>query len=109
MSCFTWPLITDATGKKFGKSEGNALFLNKQKTSPYALYQYFMNTHDDDLKRYFSLLTLIPTQEISDILENHFTAPEERVGQKRLAYEVVQIIHGEQEAQISEKISEFLF
>jgi len=56
---FTWPLITDATWKKFWKSEWNALFLDKNKTSPYELYQYFMNAHDDDVERYLKLLTLL--------------------------------------------------
>ena len=107
--CFTWPLITDATGKKFGKSEGNALFLDKNKTSPYAIYQYFVNSHDDDVARYLKLLTLLTDEEISDILYFHFENPENRHAQKRLAFEVVQIIHGKDEAILAEKISEFLF
>ncbi len=106
---FTWPLITDATGKKFGKSEGNALFLDEKKTTPYALYQYFMNTHDDDLDRYLKLLTLLELSEIHSVLKAHLLAPEKRLGQKRLAYEVVNIIHGREAAILSEKISEFLF
>ena len=106
---FTWPLITDATGKKFGKSEGNALFLDKNKTSPYAIYQYFMNTQDDDVERYLKLLTLLSWEEISDILQKHQLTPELRIGQKKLAYEIVNIIHGRQDAQICEKITAFLF
>ncbi len=107
--CFTWPLITDATGKKFGKSEGNALFLDRNKTSPYNLYQYFINSDDADLDRYFKLLTLLELDEISSILTEHNTAPEKRVWQKRLAFEIVKIIHGEQDAVICEKITDFLF
>lgn len=107
--CFTWPLITDATGKKFGKSEGNALFLDKEKTSPYTLYQYFMNAHDDDLDRYMKLLTLLELDEISEIIAQHMSAPEKRTGQRRLAFEVVKIIHGVLDAEICEKITEFLF
>lgn len=106
---FTWPLITDATGKKFGKSEGNALFLDKQKTTPYAIYQYFVNTHDADLERYLKLLTLLGVSEIQTILTEHIKNPELRLGQKRLAFEIVNIIHGEGDAQLSEKISQFLF
>lgn len=106
---FTWPLITDATGKKFGKSEGNALFLDKNKTTPYAIYQYFVNTHDADLDRYLKLLTLLSVSEIQTILSEHAKSPELRLGQKRLAFEVVKIIHGEVEAVLSEKISDFLF
>ena len=107
--CFTWPLITDATGKKFGKSEGNALFLDRNKTTPFAIYQYFVNSHDEDLERYFKLLTLLAIDEIEDILTQHKLSPEQRVAQKKLAYEVVCIIHWQKDAQISEEISDFLF
>lgn len=106
---FTWPLITDATGKKFGKSEGNALFLDKNKTSPYVMYQYFMNSHDEDLDRYFKLLTLLENDEIASILSEHTVSPELRSAQKRLAYEIVKIIHGEKDAQLAQNITEFLF
>jgi len=91
--CFTWPLITDATGKKFGKSEGNALFLDRKKTTPYAIYQYFVNSHDEDVERYLKLLTLLSLDEIEDILSRHKTVPEQRYAQKKLAFEVVKIIH----------------
>jgi tyrosyl-tRNA synthetase len=107
--CFTWPLITDGTGKKFGKSEGNALFLDRNKTSPYDLYQYFMNAHDDDIDRYLKLLTLLELDEIATIVSEHKKSPELRTGQKRLAYEIVNIIHGKSDAQTCEKITEFLF
>lgn len=107
--CFTWPLITDASGKKFWKSEGNALFLDKKKTSPYDLYQYFMNAHDDDVERYLKLLTLLELSEIESIISEHLQSPEKRLGQKKLAYEVVNIIHGESDAQMCGKITEFLF
>ena len=77
--CFTWPLITDATGKKFGKSEGNALFLDRKKTTPYAIYQYFINTADEDIERYLKLLTLLPLEEIDSILQAHRESPEKRI------------------------------
>lgn len=105
----TWPLITDSTGKKFGKSEWNAMFLSKQKTSPYFIYQYFMNTSDEDLSRYLKMLTLIETEEIDEIVANHMKKPEDRVAQKLLAYKIVEIIHSEEEANLSQKISEFMF
>ena len=107
--CFTWPLITDAGGKKFGKSEWNALFLDKKKTSPYAIYQYFINSDDADLERYLKLLTLLDLEEISEILQQHNEAPEYRLAQKKLAFEVVKIIHGEEDALLSENITQFLF
>ena len=106
---FTWPLITDATGKKFWKSEGNALFLDRNRTSPFDLYQYFMNTHDEDVERYLKLLTLLELEEITVVLWEHMNSPEKRIGQKTLAYEVVKIIHGEEDSIICEKISQFLF
>lgn len=107
--CFTWPLITDATWKKFGKTEGNALFLDRKKTSPYMMYQYFMNAHDDDIERYLKLLTLLELKEIETIVWIHNESPELRTGQKKLAYEVVNIIHGKADAESCEKITEFLF
>ena len=106
---FTWPLITDASWKKFGKSEWNALFLDRNKTRPYAIYQYFMNTEDADVERYLKLLTLLDSEYIASILEEHSKSPEQRLGQKRLAYEVVKIIHWEEEAKLAANITEFLF
>lgn len=105
----TWPLITDSTGKKFGKSEWNAMFLSKQKTSPYFIYQYFMNTSDEDLSRYLKMLTLIETEEIDEIVSNHMKKPEDREWQKLLSYKIVEIIHWTEEAYLSQKISDFMF
>lgn len=106
---FTWPLITDSTWKKFGKSEGNAMFLDKNKTTPYFIYQYFMNTSDEDLSRYMKMLTLIETEEIDEIVKKHLEKPEDRNWQKTLAFRVVEIIHWTNEAELSEKISNFMF
>ncbi len=105
----TWPLITDASGKKFGKSEGNAIFLDKNKTSPYFIYQYFMNTTDQDIARFMKMLTLIETGEVDTIVENHMKEPELRAGQKMLAFKVVEIIHGTREAELANQITEFMF
>lgn len=102
-------LITDANGKKFGKSEGNAIWLDETKTSPYDMYQYFVNTHDDDVERYLKLFTFMWDEEISNIIREHNSSPELRHGQKKLAYMVVKMIHGEENARVSEKITEFLF
>ncbi|NDK08387.1 tyrosine--tRNA ligase [Candidatus Gracilibacteria bacterium] len=105
----TRPLITDSTGKKFGKSEGNAMFLDKSKTSPYFIYQYFMNTSDEDISRYMKMLTLIETEEVDEIVKKHLKSPEKREGQRLLAYKIVEIIHSSKEAKLAEKISEFMF
>ncbi len=105
----TWPLITDSTGKKFGKSEWNAMFLDKNKTSPYFIYQYFMNTSDEDISKYMKMLTLLETEEVDEIVKKHLLNPEKREWQKLLAYKIVEIIHGAKDAKIAEKISELLF
>lgn len=105
----TWPLITDATGKKFGKSEGNALFLDENKTTPYEIYQYFMNTSDEDIERFMKMLTLIETEEIDEIVASHMKSPEQREGQKLLAFKVVEIIHGTKKADLAKRISDFMF
>lgn len=105
----TWPLITDASGKKFGKSEGNALWLDKGKTSSYELYQYFMNTADEDVERYLKMLTLIEVSEIELFLKHDLWKPEDREGQKVLAYHVVELIHGTYEADFAKNMTEFMF
>ncbi len=105
----TWPLITDSTGKKFGKSEWNAMFLDKNKTSPYFIYQYFMNTSDEDIGKYMKMLTLIETEEVNEIVKKHLQNPEKREWQKLLAYKIVEIIHWEKDAKIAEKISNLMF
>lgn len=105
----TWPLITDSTWKKFGKSEWNAMFLDKNKTSPYFIYQYFVNTNDEDLSKYMKMLTLIETEEIDEIIKKHMKNPEKREWQKLLAYKVIEIVHNKKEALLCQEISEFMF
>ncbi len=105
----TWPLITDSTWKKFGKSEWNAIWLDKNKTTPYEIYQYFINTADEDVERYLKMLTLIETEEIEEIVKKHLENPEKREAQKILAYKVVEIIHWKKEADLAVKISDFMF
>ena len=75
----TCPLITDSTGKKFGKSERNALWLDPNKNSPFKIYQYFINTSDEDLERYFKLLTLADFDTITNIVEKHAENPSDRL------------------------------
>jgi tyrosyl-tRNA synthetase len=85
------------------------MFLDKKKTSPYFIYQYFMNTSDEDIARFMKMLTLIETTEVDTIVENHMKEPELRAGQKMLAFKVVEIIHGTREAELAENITEFMF
>lgn len=105
----TWPLITDSSGKKFGKSEWNAMFLDKNKTSPYFIYQYFMNVSDENIERYMKMLTLLETEEIDEIVKKHLKNPEKREWQKLLAFKVVEIVHGNKEAKLCNSISDFMF
>lgn len=106
---FTMPLILDNNGNKFGKSEGNALWLDKEKTSPYEIYQYLINTDDNKVLEYLKVFTFLSKEEIEEIMEKHLEKPELRLAQKTLAYEVVKDIHSRTDADTAVKISESLF
>lgn len=106
---FTMPLILDATGKKFGKSEGNALWLNKEKTPPYAIYQYLINADDSKVLEYLKVFTFLSKEEIEKVYEEHLAAPEKRIAQKTLAWQIVKDLHGEAEANNAVSVSEKLF
>ena len=106
---FTMPLILDSTGKKFGKSEGNALWLDKEKTSPYKIYQSLVNSDDSKVIEYLKVFTFLSKEEIDSLeleVKNH---PENRAAQKTLAYEVVKDLHGKEEADKAKEISEKIF
>ena len=109
VGCMVLHLITTSDGKKFGKSEGGALYLNEKMTSPYKLYQYFLNSGDNDAVHYLKVFTFIPVEEINEIEKEHLANLGSRIAQKRLAYEVVKIIHGEEKANIAVKMSEAFF
>lgn len=106
---FTMPLILDPTGKKFGKSEGNALWLDKTKTTPYAIYQYLINSDDSKVLEYLKVFTFLSKEEIEDIYAQQQAAPETRIAQKTLAYQVVKDIHGQEEADNAVLVSQKLF
>ena len=106
---FTMPLILDATGKKFGKSEGNTLWLNKEKTAPYAIYQYLINADDSKVLEYLKVFTFLSKEEIEKVYEEHLAAPEKRIAQKTLAWQIVKDLHGEAEANNAVSVSEKLF
>ena len=106
---FTMPLILDSTGKKFGKSEGNALWLDKNKTSSYELYQYLINSSDEKVLEYLKVFTFLTKEEIENIMEKHIQKPEDRVAQKILAKEIITDLHGKDEYEKALKITETLF
>lgn len=106
---FTMPLILDATGKKFGKSEGNALWLDRNKTTPYEIYQYLINADDSKVFEYLKVFTFLSKEEIEAIMKEQNERPESRVAQKALAYEVVKDIHSKEDADSAIEISEALF
>ncbi len=93
----TFPLITTASGKKFGKSEGNAVYMNAELTSPYAFYQYFINTDDRDVIKFLKIFTFLDEAEIDALDKEMEEAAHLRSAQKRLAEEVTRMIHGQHE------------
>ncbi|MFA9414642.1 MULTISPECIES: tyrosine--tRNA ligase [unclassified Streptococcus] len=105
----TVPLITDSTGKKFGKSEGNAIWLDADKTSPYEMYQFWLNVMDADAVRFLKIFTFLSLEEIAELESQFLAAPHERLAQKVLAKEVVTLVHGEEAYQQALKITEQLF
>ena len=106
---FTMPLVLDAHGNKFGKSEGNALWLDLNKTSSYELYQYLINTDDSMCESYLKIFTFLTPDEIIDIVKKHNENPHLREAQKILAREIITDLHGKEEYEKALKISEILF
>lgn len=105
----TMPLVLDANGVKFGKTEGNALWLDKNKTSSYELFQYLINTDDACVIDYLKKLTFLSKEEIESIEEEQKEHPEERIAQYSLAREFITFLHGEEEYNKALKISKDLF
>lgn len=105
----TMPLITKADGTKFGKSESGAVWLDKNKTSSYQMYQFLLNSEDAKVIDYLKKLTFLSVEEITRLEESVKTCPEKREAGKTLAYEVVKFLHGEEEAKQAQKTSEEVF
>ncbi len=106
----TAPLIVDkATGKKFGKSEGNAVWLDAEKTTPYQFYQFWLNTSDESVIDYLKLFTDLSLSEIADIERSMLANPGARAAQKKLAEAVTTIVHGEGSARAAASVSQLLF
>lgn len=106
---FTMPLITKADGTKFGKTEGNAIWLDINKTSSYEMFQFFINVEDSMVIDYLKKLTFLSKEEIEEIEKEHNIAPEKRRAHKKLAEEVITFLHGHEEYEKALKISEALF
>ncbi|MBQ9854360.1 MAG: tyrosine--tRNA ligase [Bacilli bacterium] len=106
---FTMPLVTDSQGNKFGKSEGNALWLDKDKTSSYKLYQFFTNVEDSMVIDYLKIYTFLSKEEIIDLENKNNLHPEYREAHKALAREVITFLHGEEEYIHAKNMAESLF
>ena len=106
---FTMPLVTDSQGKKFGKSEGNALWLDKTKTSSYKLYQFFVNVEDSMVINYLKIYTFLSREEIEEYERKNNEHPELREAHKALAREIITFLHGKEEYERAEKLAQSLF
>jgi tyrosyl-tRNA synthetase len=106
---FTCPLVTDASGKKFGKSEGNAVWLAAEKTSPFTFYQFWLNQPDETVEKYIKFYTFLSLEEIAKLMAEHAANPASRIAQKKLALEVTTLVHGAKAAQDAEKVSAVLY
>ena len=105
----TLNLLTKSDGTKFGKSEGGALYLDSELTSPYAMYQFLINQADEDVKKLLLALTFLSIEEIDNIMKQHDANKASRLAQRTLAKTIVSDIHGEKEAEKCEQISKTLF
>jgi len=105
----TIPLVCDSQGRKFGKSEGNAIYLDSNKTSYYDFYQFFLRTADADAARYLRIFTFLPLETIAQLEEQVRAAPEKREAQHVLADEVTRCVHGERGLTVARRASEVLF
>jgi len=106
---FTMPLVTDSQGKKFGKSEGNALWLDKEKTSSYKLYQFFVNVEDSMVIEYLKIYTFLSKEEIEELEKSNKEHPELREAHKALAREIITFLHGKEEYEKAVNLAEHLF
>jgi len=105
----TCPLITKADGTKFGKTESGNVWLDPERTSPYAFYQFWLNTSDEDAERYIKIFTLLSKNEIDALVKEHQEAPHARALQKKLAEEVTTMVHSREEYEMAVEASQILF
>ena len=108
--CYSCPLIIDkVSGRKFGKSEGNAVWLDAKKTSVFDFYQFWLNQSDEALEDYFKYFTLVTPEELAEIITKHNENPAARYGQARLGYLVTEVVHGKTAADSAAKLTELIF
>ncbi|CAG8737204.1 8789_t:CDS:2, partial [Racocetra persica] len=105
----TIPLLLTSSGEKFGKSTGNAIWLNEDMTSVYEFYQYFMKVSDADIEKYLRMFTLLSTEEIAHIVKTHMESPEKHYAQDRLASEITELVHGLQGLRRAQFATSILF
>lgn len=105
----TMPLITTSSGQKFGKSEGNAVWLTADKTRPFDFFQFWLRTEDADVARYLKLFTFLSLEEIDQLVAEHAKAPERRIAQKKLAEVMTGMVHGQEGAQQAMSASQTLY
>jgi len=105
----TIPLITNSDGQKLGKSMGNGIWLDPEKTTPYEFYQFWINTDDRDVIRFINYFTFLSKEEIAELEREVEEAPEKRVAQKRLSEELTAFVHGEEALRQAIKITDALF
>ena len=105
----TCPLITKVDGTKFGKTEGGNIWLDKERTSPYKFYQYWLNASDDDAENYIKIFTFLSREEINFLIKEHKQAPHLRVLQNKIANEVTLLVHSEEDLNKAKKASQILF
>ncbi len=105
----TFPLVCDSTGKKFGKSEGNAVYLDDRLTSYFDFYQFFLRVEDADVIRFLKIFTFVPIEEIAELERDSLSAPEKRNAQRRLADELTRAVHGAHGLAVAQRASSVLF
>jgi len=105
----TFPLLTTATGEKFGKSEGEPVWLDSRRTTPYQFYQFWIRTDDADVERYLKLFTAEPIEAIEEVCRRHRETPERREAQRLLAARVTEMVHGAQALRQAMKASDILY
>lgn len=107
--CLTCPLITKADGKKFGKTESGNIWLDRNRTTPYAFYQFWLNVSDEDAEKYIKIFTSLDQETIGNLVEGHQQDPGRRLLQKRLAEEVTVMVHSKEDLNMAVEASNILF